>query len=108
MYPLPDRIKEQIKISSEPTISPALIVTLELAVPEWQLIIKRNYDYYFSQKDKWVDTIANSGDIILYKSSKKGETARAFNDLAKAIALLSFSPLGIDIFGLHFEAKLND
>jgi hypothetical protein len=53
----------------------------------------------------WKPVIAYT--IILYKSTTKGETAKAFNELAKAIALLSFNPLGITIFGINFIGELN-
>jgi len=84
-----------------------LQTTLSLAVPQWQEIIKNDFDYYYDKKEYFADVIASQGDIILYKSEKKGETAKAFNELAKAIAVLSFSPLGIDIFGLKFKRELN-
>jgi hypothetical protein len=42
----------------------------------------------------------------LFKSKIKGETAKQFNKTALAIAVLSFQPGGIEIFGLHFEESL--
>lgn len=45
------------------------------------------------------------GELAVFTMVKKGETAKAFNAIAKAIAALSFVPQGIDIFGLHFETK---
>ena len=50
--------------------------------------------------------IAEHGDNILFKAKKKGESAKAFNALAKGIAALSFVPGGVKIFGMHFESKL--
>lgn len=47
--------------------------------------------------------IAEKGDNILYKSKKKGESAKAFNAMAEAVTILSFAPGGIKIFGMHFE-----
>lgn len=47
--------------------------------------------------------IAEHGDALMYKT--KGTTAKAFNQLAKGIAALSFVPGGVKIFGLHFEAR---
>lgn len=49
--------------------------------------------------------VAEKGDIILYKSKKKGETATAFNALAKGIALLAFAPGGVKCFGSHFIVR---
>lgn len=37
---------------------------------------------------------------------KKGETAQVFAQVAHVIAVLSFHPGGITIFGSHFEAKV--
>lgn len=48
--------------------------------------------------------IAEHGDNILYRSKKLGETASAFNALAKGVAALAFAPGGVSVFGLHFEA----
>jgi hypothetical protein len=48
--------------------------------------------------------ICERGDILLYRSKKKGETAAAFNTAAKGIAALSFHPGGFRAFGLHWCA----
>jgi hypothetical protein len=37
-----------------------------------------------------------------------GESAKAFNALARGIAALSFAPGGVTTFGMHFEAKLRN
>ena len=42
---------------------------------------------------------------ILFGSNKVGETATAFNAMAKAIAALAFMPGGITVFNQHYEAK---
>lgn len=49
--------------------------------------------------------LAEKGDVILYRGKKKGESARAFNALAEAVAVLSFTPGGVTLFGIHFENK---
>lgn len=48
--------------------------------------------------------VAEKGDNILFKSHKKGESAKAFNELAKGVAVLSFAPGGVTLFGQHFES----
>ena len=48
-------------------------------------------------------TIAEHGDLILFRSKKRGETAKAFNALARALAILSFVPGGVRFLELHFE-----
>lgn len=50
------------------------------------------------------DLAGPGGEDILFPSKKAGRTAEMFNGLAHAIAVLSFVPGGIEIFGTHFEA----
>lgn len=47
--------------------------------------------------------VAEHGDVILYKGSKRGESADAFNRLAEGVAICAFQPGGVRIFNLHFE-----
>mgnify|MGYP001611822850 CR=1 FL=1 len=42
----------------------------------------------------YAQVIAEKGDNILYRSRKRGETADAFNALAKALAILSIVAVG--------------
>ena len=51
------------------------------------------------------DILGEHGDILLHGGGKKGECADLFNKTAEAIAVLSFVPSGITIFGQHFEAN---
>lgn len=46
--------------------------------------------------------IASQGDIILYRSSRKGETAKAFTALAFGLAALAYQPGGVTFMELHF------
>lgn len=55
--------------------------------------------------EKLAQDIAAHGDVILYRGSKKGETARAFASLATAITILSFSPGGVSCLGGHWCNK---
>lgn len=84
---------------------PALIPLLALAVPlaieslrhksfpEIALIAKEAGQY-----------IAEHGDVILYKGTKKGESAKAFAMLAKGLAALAFAPGGVTFYDLHWDA----
>lgn len=54
----------------------------------------------------WV--LGPQGDNLLYRSGKKGETARLMADLIYAIAVLAFAPGGVTTFGLHFDAGMPD
>ena len=48
--------------------------------------------------------IAHEGENTLFKSKKPGGTARGFNALARAIAILAYQPGGVTTFGDHYEA----
>lgn len=79
--------------------------TLQVAVP---LHIETMRDLSPKQREKIAHeaalVIASKGDVILYKSKKKGETADAFNHLARGLAAASFCPGGIRFGSLHFES----
>ena len=47
--------------------------------------------------------IAEHGDLILFKSKKQGESAKAFNALARGVAILSYVPGGVTFLGDHWE-----
>ena len=59
----------------------------------------------FVEAAKFGRVLSEKGDILLFGGRKKGETANMFNKTAKSIAVLSFCPGGIELFGCHFEAK---
>jgi hypothetical protein len=46
------------------------------------------------------------GDVLLFGSKKRGETADLFERTAHAIAMLSFAPSGVRLFGHDFETKI--
>ena len=82
--------------------------TLQLAVPLWIDQLRRYPWEHIEERAKVCSQyIAEKGDIILFKSKKKGETAKAFNHLAEGIACLSFVPGGVKIFGGHWENCLD-
>lgn len=49
--------------------------------------------------------IAERGDLILYRSKKKGETAKLVNILVESLAMLAFYPGGVRLGSLHFAAQ---
>jgi hypothetical protein len=56
-------------------------------------------------KSEAAETVASGGDIILFgvgkkKKGKKGEVAKGFNTLAKALAAMAHYPGGVKAFGL--------
>ena len=50
------------------------------------------------------EILAERGDILLFGGGKKGECADQFNRTAHAIAVLSFAPGGVTLFGIRFDA----
>lgn len=90
----------------DPTTLPLLRIALSAAVPLWIGKLKtRQWSELMERRDKCVEMIASHGDNILYRSKKPGQTAEAFNALAEAIAILSFAPGGVRVFGLEFWAS---
>jgi hypothetical protein len=83
-----------------------LKTTLQAAVPLWQIKLRER---------PWADIeamlaeaqriLSDKSEILLFGGGKKGEVAEAFNALARAIAILSFMPGGVDAFGEHWEAQ---
>lgn len=57
----------------------------------------------FERIRKFAQVLAEQGDALLY--SIPGKTARMVNSLADAIAVLSFVPGGIKVFGRHYVAS---
>jgi hypothetical protein len=84
-----------------------LAQTLALAVPLIMSEISQRggptaEDY--ARVTSYVDDLTCHGDDLLYANRKPGETAHRFQQVAEAVAVLSFCPGGITVFGLHFEA----
>ena len=84
-----------------------LPMMLDAAVPLWQ------WEY---RKLSWDERMGILREIegsdlclrmeyLLHRGPKKGDSARAFNDLAKAAAILSFVPGGVRLFGRRWEMK---
>lgn len=92
-----------------------LSMTMQLAVPLNILRFKENggptqEDIINAQVTS--DLLGEHGDLLLYggkpRKLKNGELlscADLFNKTAKAIAVISFCPGGVTIFGSTFEAK---
>jgi len=55
--------------------------------------------------------LGERGDVLLFgggKKGKKGEVAEIFNGLARALAVLSYVPGGVTLFGSHWETKIEE
>jgi hypothetical protein len=82
-----------------------LKLALSAAVPLWIEELKNKpWDELQAMAADAADVVASKGDMLMFRG-KKGESAAAFNALAKGIAILAFCPGGVTTFGLHFEAK---
>ena len=81
-----------------PALFPALEVSVSLFITElrgtshWQRVALAHED---------AAQIAAHGDALMFRS-KKGETARSFNAVARGIALGAYQPGGITVFGRHW------
>ena len=85
-----------------------LAITLSTAVPVWIMSLQDKGGPTKKDFDELKETsklLGEKGDILLFGGGKKGECANIFNKTAKAIAVLSFLPGGIEIFGMRFETK---
>ncbi len=86
-----------------------LSIALGAAVPLWiERIVDEGWTWprVAAESRTAGQIVAEKGDVILYKSKKAGETASAFNALAKGIACLAFAPGGVTVFGQHWEADV--
>lgn len=80
----------------------AMVVPLRILaiVQEWG----EPQPHHWEQAREINDWLGEKCDILLFGSKKKGESASLANALAQAIAVLSFLPGGIEIFGQRFDA----
>lgn len=85
-------------------MSDMLRSVLGCAVPLWVMDLRKlPWPEIEKIAHESAQIIAEKGDVILYKSKKKGETAAAFNSLARGLAALSFCPGGVTFLGDHYE-----
>lgn len=81
-----------------------LTSSLEVAVPLW---IETFKDYDWDEFKRIVNdsenVLSECAEAVLYRI--EGKSAKAFNALAKAIAVLSYCPGGVEIFGMRFKSK---
>jgi hypothetical protein len=81
-----------------------LTIALEAAIPLWQMKLKKlPWSEVLSRVKGVADLIGSKGDILQFGGGKKGEVAKVFNRAAEGIAVMSFLPGGVTIFGQHWE-----
>jgi hypothetical protein len=84
-----------------------LAFCLEVGVPlRTHEIKKRNgpSDFDLARCREFAPMLASKGDVLLFRSNKKGETGELMARLIDAIAVLACMPGGVDFLGLHWEA----
>ncbi len=87
-----------------------LVSALQTAVPLWyrELGLPASLPSIFAsgELDGLAHTLAERGDLVLFgpaKGTKEGETAEAFNALARGLTILSAVPGGVELFGLRWR-----
>lgn len=91
--------RDDDKFAKHPLLAPAL----QIAVPVEIRKLRRCPDKERQQlASECGQVITEHGDDLLYASKKKGDTARAFNALAKGLAALAYQPGGVTFAGLHW------
>lgn len=91
------------------TTEELLRITLAVAVPLWvDRLRKQSLQSLIARAPEVAQVIAEHGDVVQFRSKKKGETANAFNRLAEGIAILSFVPGGVKFLGDHYENEHPD
>lgn len=83
-----------------------LSCSLAAAVPLWvDQIVREDWssERMRQEAEECSTVVASKGDVILFRSRKRGETAAAFNALAKGVALLSFQVGGVVCFGTRYQ-----
>jgi len=88
---------------------PHMAIALSAAIPLWVEELKRKpLADLIAEGPALAQVIGEKGDVAQFKSKKKGETADAFNTIARALAILSFMPGGVTFLGEHYENKHPD
>lgn len=83
-----------------------LSISLAAAVPLWIEQLKPlTPDQRIGRTGELAEIIASKGDAILYRSTKRGESAKAFNALAEGLAIGAFQPGGVTFAGQHYCAN---
>ena len=66
-------------------------------------------DAHIAKAREHAHTIAEQGDLLLFRSKQKGGSAKVMHALCYSLAVLSCCPSGVTFAGVHFEAaQIND
>ncbi|WDZ87203.1 hypothetical protein [Micromonospora cathayae] len=85
----------------------ALTIGLEAAVQLHMLTLRHMHpDLRDDLLARWAaeagPEIGSKGDILQFRSSKRGETAAVFNHLARGLTALAHQPGGVTFAGMHW------
>src|SRR5216684_3777752 len=81
-----------------------LPIALQAAVPMWIDELRRTTDTKtrLHMASESAQFIAEHGDNVLYRGPKRGDSAKAFNHVARGLAIGAFQPGGVTAFGSHW------
>jgi hypothetical protein len=87
-----------------------LVITLRAAVPMWIAEVNKRHgetraELLADWRKEAGPVVAANGDHILYLGHKRGDSAKAFNSLARGLAVLAHAAGGVTVFGLVWCAK---
>jgi hypothetical protein len=87
------------------TLVTALSFAVPLCIAEWKRQGGPQQSDYEELRGSGgiLKMLLEKGDILLYGGGKKHECEKIFDKTAQAIAIMSFLPGGIEIFGKHWE-----
>lgn len=90
-------------MTSNSTLELHLSMTVPLRILELRELMQQGIGLteHIARVSPYAHDIAECGDQILFRGSR---TTELINKLVDAVAVLSFVPGGITMFGLHFES----
>jgi hypothetical protein len=105
VYCQDDHDAGEIMMSEDEVQAGLLAATLQVAVPFWieQLRGAGDEDRLAMALES-AQFIAEHGDNVLYRGARKGDSAKAFNHVARGLAIGAYQPGGVTAFGQHWEA----
>jgi hypothetical protein len=81
-------------------------MSLQVAVPMWISRMRRlDPDEIIAIGRTCTDEIASGADNAMYRGAPKKYSAAAFNSLARALAVLAYTPGGVTFMDCHWDAN---
>jgi hypothetical protein len=100
-----------IDLAHEGTTGELFRAALEIGVPLALQDLERRggpLEHDYEEVRAFAETIATEGADILFRSKKRGVTARLMAQLIRAVAVLAYAPGGVTVARLHFDAGRPD